>query len=344
MAISSMPVCRNNNMLYAASNTYIGIYSLDSPALPSLISTIDGFCFNFTIVGDLLYSVSYGLTIYNISNPNFPVELGTWSYPDHDITKVVVQGNRAYLISWGDNNVIICDISNPSNPHSVGTYNTYGQCLDVKVLGAIAAVSSSYCIYVVEISDPAQPLTIGTIPYEHVGSQELLSYTDGILITSDNVSNQIRQYDLSTWESLSNPVLEHETAWNLSTYQAEFLNGIIYTANGAQGVSILDYQQTPVEDDQSVTPKVKLTCYPNPFNPETTISYDTPKDGPVQVTIYNLKGQVVKKIIDQLQEKGNHQITWNGLDDRGRKCSSGMYMLRLTTPSGNQSRKVVLLK
>lgn len=87
-----------------------------------------------------------------------------------------------------------------------------------------------------------------------------------------------------------------------------------------------------------------LHTYPNPFNPSTTISYDLPLAGRVALSIFNTRGQLVRKLLDAPQTAGNHRITWNGTDARGNALGSGMYILKLEHGGKLQTRRMMLIK
>ncbi len=84
--------------------------------------------------------------------------------------------------------------------------------------------------------------------------------------------------------------------------------------------------------------------YPNPFNPQTTIKYDIPAKSFVQLSIYNLKGQLVKNLVRENKEAGRHSLIWNGKDESGRSVGSGIYYYRLETKGNTQTRKMLLIK
>ncbi len=84
--------------------------------------------------------------------------------------------------------------------------------------------------------------------------------------------------------------------------------------------------------------------YPNPFNPTTTISYSIKEDTPVQLVIYNVLGQVVKKLVHQTQRGGDYTVVWNGTDDRGLTVPSGVYLSRLETDHYIGIKKMILMK
>jgi len=85
--------------------------------------------------------------------------------------------------------------------------------------------------------------------------------------------------------------------------------------------------------------------YPNPFNPETTIPYDVPETGAVRFTIYNLRGQVILKTVEEVTP-GYHTFRWTGKNQRGHVVPTGVYFLRMEALKGsfNATRKLVLLK
>ncbi len=84
--------------------------------------------------------------------------------------------------------------------------------------------------------------------------------------------------------------------------------------------------------------------YPNPFNPNTTISYSMPTAGKVRLEVYNLKGQLVKILVDEEIDAGIYSVNWNGKDSSGKSVASGIYFYRFSTPGYKQSKKMLLMK
>ncbi|MCF7913380.1 MAG: T9SS type A sorting domain-containing protein [Candidatus Cloacimonetes bacterium] len=85
--------------------------------------------------------------------------------------------------------------------------------------------------------------------------------------------------------------------------------------------------------------------YPNPFNPETTISFSLPEKSEIELSIYNVKGQKVKTLIAGSYEKGNHAVVWNGDEESGKPAGSGVYFYRLIANSKTIAvKKCLLLK
>ena len=94
-------------------------------------------------------------------------------------------------------------------------------------------------------------------------------------------------------------------------------------------------------------PKMKLTLFqnhPNPFNPNTTIRYYMPDGGAVTLNIFDVTGRLVKRLVDEHQDRGPHSVTWEGLNDQGAGVASGIYFYRMTVGKEAISRKMVLLR
>lgn len=83
---------------------------------------------------------------------------------------------------------------------------------------------------------------------------------------------------------------------------------------------------------------------PNPFNPTTNISYSLAETSSVHIAIYNMKGQVVKTLVSDRQNSGNHSVVWNGTDKLNSPVSSGIYYYKISTDFGEKTKKCILLK
>ncbi|MBU0519242.1 T9SS type A sorting domain-containing protein [bacterium] len=82
-----------------------------------------------------------------------------------------------------------------------------------------------------------------------------------------------------------------------------------------------------------------ISTYPNPFNPETTLQFSLPEASEVNLTVYNLQGQVVNVLVSSMLEAGQHNVNWNA-----SHLPSGTYIYRLTSSQGQSSGKMVLVK
>lgn len=82
--------------------------------------------------------------------------------------------------------------------------------------------------------------------------------------------------------------------------------------------------------------------YPNPFNPNTTIEYYLPERCRVDLSVYDVKGRLVRVLFSGTQDNGLKSVRWDGLDGKGRQVNSGVYFCRLKAGGEYSSRKLVI--
>ncbi|MDD2650972.1 MAG: FlgD immunoglobulin-like domain containing protein, partial [Candidatus Cloacimonetes bacterium] len=74
------------------------------------------------------------------------------------------------------------------------------------------------------------------------------------------------------------------------------------------------------------------------------IAYSVKETAPVKLEIYNIKGQKVRTLVNDVMTAGNHSVVWNGHDDNGKNVGSGVYFYRMTTPKFSSTQKMLLMK
>ena len=84
--------------------------------------------------------------------------------------------------------------------------------------------------------------------------------------------------------------------------------------------------------------------YPNPFNPFTNIQYQLPRANHLRLTIYNIRGEEVRTLVDDRQEAGYYSIKWDGTNNVGEKVASGIYLYKMTAGKFMNTKKMILLK
>ena len=84
--------------------------------------------------------------------------------------------------------------------------------------------------------------------------------------------------------------------------------------------------------------------YPNPFNPITSLRYDLPNDGLVNITVYDMMGRVVKTLVNGSQTAGFKSVQWNATNNRNEPVSAGLYLYTIQAGEFRQTKKMVLLK
>jgi hypothetical protein len=141
---------------------------------------------------------------------------------------------------------------------------------------------------------------------------------------------------------------ETDTGWYTLTITAQ---RILAKFNGLEHSIQVNLKVNEVSDvgewaDNPNAPKTfaLFQNQPNPFNPETKMSYYLPRACQIKLTIYNVLGQKVRTLFDGHQEAGMQNLTWNGRDDDGNQLSSGIYFYRLQADDFIQTRKMSLVK
>ncbi len=109
--------------------------------------------------------------------------------------------------------------------------------------------------------------------------------------------------------------------------------------NGVGTVPTSTSQGEGLPTEFSVSPN-----YPNPFNPTTTIKYDLPVSGSVELVVYSLLGSKIRTLVSEEMEAGYHQTEWDGRNEAGVPVTSGVYLYRFSAGDFLMVRKMILLK
>ena len=121
---------------------------------------------------------------------------------------------------------------------------------------------------------------------------------------------------------------------------------IIDDSAPTQILEVVFFDEDTNTDDNEL-PDVFLTevyNYPNPFNPETTISFELKFNTKVKLSVYNINGQLVNILVDTKMKTGNHKIVWDGKDQNNNQLPSGIYLYKIETEIYTSTKKMMLLK
>ncbi len=83
---------------------------------------------------------------------------------------------------------------------------------------------------------------------------------------------------------------------------------------------------------------------PNPFNPATTIAFTLTAASPAHLAVYDVQGRLVRTLVAADLAAGRHEVSWNGLDERGQHVPSGHYLYRLEAGAASATRRMIVLK
>ena len=90
--------------------------------------------------------------------------------------------------------------------------------------------------------------------------------------------------------------------------------------------------------------KIKARNYPNPFNPETTISYTLESPELVKISIYNTQGQLIRTLVNEQQQAGAYTLHWEGRNENGQQAVSGVYFYRIDAGEQSLTQRMILIK
>ena len=179
-------------------------------------------------------------------------------------------------------------------------------------------------------SDVSYKLTV-TMDYSGtIYSQDYLNIIDS--------STSISVYDYAAYM----------TDYNLTYWTADY---IVVASDGEYEIISSDsgnfvFENTTLSVKQKLIPIAFALHqnYPNPFNPITSLHYDLPEDGLVNITIYDMMGRVVKTLVNGSQTAGFKSIQWSATNDRNDPVSAGLYLYSIQAGEFRQTKKMVLLK
>ncbi len=241
---------------------------------------------------------------------------------------------------------------------------------DPEPLGQVQGINpNNETVYLANYSDPYFEVitynSYGAVHYyniDNLDSQELFATKtrgyEPFSIIDNNMLLTRGYYALNIYDIHNNPsgVLNKESMIKLNSDYPTFTtferDGINYLyVLQTECLSVFSYNIT-ANGDININPlnKYAMKNYPNPFHSSsnrgsgTTISFDLPKSGNVDLTIYNIKGQKVKTLTNEKYPKGEHSLIWNGKNDKNQDVSSGVYFYKLNVDGKDVNVKKCLLR
>jgi len=168
-------------------------------------------------------------------------------------------------------------------------------------------------------SNPKCPLSLN---FKHNSEITLRNIENGEIIISDS--------------SMINPFVAL-TKSDSTTIFIEQIEDVYY----AYSLNILSVDVDEIHNNDTYL--CRISNYPNPFNPSTTIEFSIQDNSKVELSIYNIKGQKIKTITNGNLDAGKHSIIWNGIDDFEKQVSSGVYYYKLNVNDKTVAMKKCLL-
>ncbi len=332
------------------ANQNDGLHILDIGDLtdPTEVSTVSGWIMDVKIVDEYAYITDYwrGLLIYDVRDPSVPLYTGECNYARDEASAYAIaadiKGTNAYVASC-TLGLIVVDISDPAEPAQRGASEEQFEGMGIAVYGDYAYVTDgNYGLRIFDVSVPSYPDEIGFYPTK---------YASKAAVDGNNA------YISSGYEGLrvlniGDPYHPEEIGRYSGgdfVYDVSVSGGYIFIAELMGGMRVLQLKQngTFVAEETNRSDRRRFALYqnyPNPFNQSTFITYTVESTAKITITVYNMLGQRVQTLTDEVQRHGRYTVQWDGRDDTGTTVANGVYLYTLQAGNFTEIRSMLLMK
>jgi len=330
------------------------IYDMTDPINPSLRNFITynnpedlswAVCVDDDFDGNSLYICNFEskcLRKFDLTEPGEAIELLEYQLPI-SLNSLSISNSFCYA-TYGSSpcNLQVIDGLDNNNPNLVNEILNFSENLYIDVNGgflkSLCVLDPDKVAKIYSLENPLQP-TIYFVPQWgnslDIRNDLIFARFDYLVAVYENRSNSTEP--IAVFNGLN-------YIYNIELFEMENIKYIL-TQEWAN-IGLFEYTYVPSSTEVVLpNPEDAISNYPNPFNPETNIVFSLPKDGEVQLEIFNIKGQKIKTLLHDQIEAGEHSITWNGEDAAGKKVSSGIYLYKLKVNDDKEMiNKCILLK
>lgn len=274
---------------------------------------------------------------FDVSDPASPVQLDLldgayWS-------SFAVQGDLLFAAAFYGS-LFVIDAADPSDLQILGSVDLPNYAESVCVVGDRAYVANGHRgLSVIDISDPGVPVELGVFDTPHHAYGVAVS--GGLAYVADGEAG-VRVIDVS------DPAAMHEVAFNelASPAHAVAVGGdLVHVACSWSGLFVFERLIPTAADPHAPPDRPGLVGnYPNPFNPQTVITYAVSASGRVRLEVVDLRGRLIATLVDGMVAEGRHEVIWDGRDGEGREVPSGVYIARLDAGGRIARAKMALMR
>jgi len=305
----------------------------------------------------------YGIYIDNHPSGNYDlskitncvIEMSSPPNPDNtqygiradDIDKIHIFDNSISGYNQGGIKLYNSDAKVHDNViHSCGKYGIYSSISD-KTITRCKFDSLKYGIFLISNSAP----TVRGCEFNSVGTGVTI-FGNQQPVFGDSANGDTTKWGKSNFEGCSNYYFQQITVWppvplikaEMNYFgrgipdESKFMGNIDYTP------WLNEWRAGKVVDD--IVPLVYQlnSNYPNPFNPNTHISFNLADPGYTTISIYNILGQKIGTLVNEYKPAGHYSVMWNGTNRSGKPVSSGIYFYRLESNEFTDTKKMLLLR
>lgn len=340
----------NNGNLFLNSPAYSNVSSVNIPS-NALISVSD---LNVDGYNDLLLSGYEGLTSIFINKGNgqyfntIPEQKNYLEYPSSSVTQIKTidlynKGGIGLVMSYSNSTnygvkVINATVENipPPPPIVAGSKTRVGAYIRPKIIISDNRGVKDFKKYQIfkakENAGWVYNLIGETTENTFIDNTEYLQYVGG---TGDglppNCYYKVKSVDSSNQASILSKGLGYRVGIPSCLCEE--------TATASQGDNLVSNSNENSENQELISKKLKITNFPNPFNPTTKIYFSLPKEGQVKISVFNTSGQLIKVLINEFKNVGDHTVDFDGSN-----LSSGIYFYRIETNNLIETKRMILTK
>ncbi|MEX0737643.1 MAG: choice-of-anchor B family protein [Bacteroidota bacterium] len=302
-------------------------------------TTEDG---NYAMTTDEINNTPKTLKIWDVRDLEAVTKVGEWNpRPGETIHNVFVKGDYAYTAFYKAG-FLVADISNRANPTTAGYYDTYPSINSTTFDGAWGAYPYLPSGRIL-VSDMQTGLYVFQFDQQKIGKLSGTVTDGGTGLPISGAILRIRETGQTRWTGIAGQYL-----WGYAT-------GTHFVTVEKEGYSAKSFEALVVQNSTTVV-NVTLTTptsrdgdpptsfalyqnYPNPFNPSTTISFDLPGPTNVTLSVHDVFGREVARLVDGAISQGRHSIPWSP-----ETVPSGVYFYSFKTPERSLTRRMLFVK
>ncbi len=352
------------------------ISDFTNPVLVNSISDPTATVHNLFIVGDYVY-VSYysaGFKVFDASDPVNPELIyqydtepivegvgfdGAWGvYPLAPSGNIYVSDRTHGLFIFDSPNVANSVINDKISPEALFIFfslvdNTFQFELNLTNTSSDTIFLPTVSIGVLTPAPPAVEVDNADNGVRGLGAVYDYSTSlggDGKWAPGETTDNKLWRFKLSgafnfMFSANVYGVIQDNGGTAISKGTAGYNEPFVFVVDAKKGTVEIYRNLTAVPTTEPLPQEFALQQnYPNPFNPETTIRFKLPQAENVTINIFNLHGQLVRKLVGENREAGFHEIVWDARDNEGNSLSSGVYLYRIQAGEFSDVKKLMLLR
>ncbi len=289
----------------------------------------------------------YQFSVIDVANPAQPRLAGKTS-ASYDAGSGDIGEGFVYLADKRKG-LTVYDVRDPRNPQLAGETPVNGLAQNLCVRQGYAYVSVALgpanpsAIHIFDLSTPDRPVKIDSVMIPSADFRGLAASGNHLIAAASyrgayifDLSDPVKPVNVGQFYTSGNNIIDVAVA-----------DGHIFCCDAENGIYRVSSQlmTSLAREEESLPEEFGLEQnYPNPFNAHTTISYRLGKTALVQLAIYNLKGELVRTLIDERQNAGLHLADWDGRTGAGLAAASGLYLAAFKAADRCLVRKMLLVR